>query len=1063
MSTEERKVVSVLFCDLVGFTAASQDADPEDVRRWLAPYHDTLRTTVERFGGTVEKFAGDAILAVFGAPRAHEDDAERAVRAGLAILDALADGELRVRIGIDTGEALVDLGARPELGQPFVTGRVVNAAARLQTSAPVDAVVVGEATYRATSRIFDHQPLEPVSAKGFAAPLTRWQAGLPLARVGADLMRDLRTPLVGRTRDLMLLRTAYEKAVEERTPQFVLVVGEPGIGKSRLVAELIGELEVAGVTWREGRCLPYGEGPFWPLAEIVKRQAGILDTDRTDIVAAKLDAILPDGVDAAWLRGKVQPLLGVGARGGAGVVLESGELFEAWRQLIESFAEDGPAVLVIEDLHWADEALLAFIDHLADWTADLPLLVIGTSRPELLERGPVWTRGMTINLARLSEDETDELLATLLVECEVGPEDRLRMQRRSGGNPLYAEELARMLRDSGGGPGTELPEGIAALIAARLDTLDATPKALLADAAVVGRVFWAETLASMSGTPVDEVQAVLQELTRKELIRPARQSSMAGQHEYNFWHVLVRDVAYGQLPRSVRAIRHVGAADWIQRQCAMRLADAADVLAYHLGTAYDLFTARRDLVAATEIAPRVREFCWLAAERAMNLDATQALTLLDRAIELTPADDRDRPHVLASWGWASFLTGRLEQALAAYREAVPGFEAIGDVRGLARTLRMSTFAMSDMNESVAMIQRAVALLEPLGPSQDLVDILSGQAGVLTVASRSAEAIASADRAVRIAADNGYGVPHRALEARGMSRVSSGDSGGLVDIKDALAALIAAGRGRDAAVTWLNYGIALWQIEGPVAALAAFEEAQDFSRRRRLAELQQLLRCTVLQPMLETGALAEVVADCREQLAEQGPAFIALRRIQVEGALAQALIELGGEDGPACAETGYELAVETGWPDFIVIAAPPMALTRAAAGDRDGVREVLERLAGLSELTGSQEFPARLPALVRAGVAADLPELCTTLLERVPPLLPVREYAGATARALLAEHRGDRDAAAADFAVAAAGWASFGNKVEQGYALLGLSRTTDNAAAAAEARALFTAMNAGGPL
>jgi tetratricopeptide (TPR) repeat protein len=642
------------------------------------------------------------------------------------------------------------------------------------------------------------------------------------------------------------------------------------------------------------------------------------------------------------------------------------------------------------------------------------------------------------------------------------------MLRRSGGNPLYAEELARMVRDTGAGEqGTDLPGGVAALIAARLDTLPPESKALLADGAVVGRVFWAETIATMAGLDPAEVTEVLQELARKELIRPIRQSSMAGQHEYTFWHVLVRDVAYGQLPRSARAERHVAAADWIEVQCARRLGDAAGVLAYHLGTAHDLAGATGDTALAATLAPRAREFAWLAAERAMNLDAARALTLLDRALELTPADDPQRPHVLSSWGWASFLTGRPDQALAAYQAAVAGFEARGEVRGLARTLRMSTFAMTDMAESLATIERAVALLEPLGPSQDLVDILGGEAGILTVASRSADAIAVADRSLRMAAENGYGVPHRALEARGLSRVGSGDSGGLVDIKDALAALIAAGRGRDSAVTWLHYGLALWQIEGPVAALATLAEARDFAARRRLVELQQLLRCTVLQPTIEAGGLAEAVEDCRAQLTEEGPAFTTLRRIEVEAALARALIELDGDDGPACAETAYELAVQAGWPDFIVIATAPVALSRAAGGDRDGVREVLSRLAGLAELGASQDFAARLPALVRAAVAVGELDLAAMLTDRVPPLLPSRQYATTTARALLAEHRGDRDAAANGFAAAAAGWSTFGNRLEHGYALLGLGRTSGDSARArsalSEARDLFTAMNATGPL
>ncbi len=1047
---EERKVVSVLFCDLVGFTAASESADPEDVRRWLAPYQEVLRETVESFGGTMEKFAGDAIMAVFGAPRSHEDDPERAVRAGLAILEALAalDEPLQVRIGINTGEALVALDARPEAGEAFVTGNVVNTAARLQTSAPVGAVVVGEATYRATARVFGYEALEPVAAKGLSVPLQRWQAGSPRARLGVDLIRNLTTPLVGRVRDLTLLSTTFEKAVADRTVQFVTLVGEPGIGKSRLVAELAAQLDRRNdlVTWREGRCLPYGESAYWPLAEIFKAQAGILDTDRPDEAEAKLEAILPQTADRTWLKARVLPLLGLGT----GEKTTQEESFTAWRQVLESFAETSPAVVVLEDLHWAEEGLLAFVEYLADWASGLPLLVVSTARPELLERHPQWLGGLpnalSIGLSRLSDAETGELLSGL----DVSEQTRAVLLERTGGNPLYAEEMVRMLRDSGAlrPDGTlrpdariDLPQGVAALIAARLDTLAPDRKALLADAAVVGRVFWAEAVAAIGGRDAGDVVDALHELVRKELVRPVRQSTMAGQREYEFWHVLVRDVAYGQLPRAARGNRHRAAADWLEWQCARRLADAADVLAYHLGTAMDLARATGDLAGADALAPRARRYARMASERAMNLDASQALVLLDRVLALTPDDDPSRPDVLHEWGWAAYQAGEVDRAQEAFLAAVDGFEARGDVAGKARALRSSTYGMTNMTEAMATIEQVVALLEPLGRPADLVEALAGYSALLGIAGRHAEGVDAADRALQLAADHQLPVPQRALEFRGFARVSLGDSGGLADIKSALAAMLASGGGRDAGITWANYAITVWLAEGPVAALSTFREVREFAVRRGFRELDLMMLCSELQPRIETGDLLGVVDSARAAIAADDPAFVELRRLEVLCALARALFELGDEEASECAEEAYRTAVDAGWPDFIAAASAPAALLRARAGDRAGVREVLDRLNGIPEVPDSLELAPRLPAIVRAAVQVGETEAAAELTDRGQPLIAAREYGLTTSRAVLDEAGGDLAAAASGFGAAAAGWAAFGNRLEQAYALLGLSRCT----------------------
>jgi class 3 adenylate cyclase len=357
---EERKVVSVLFCDLVGFTAASEQADPEDVRARIRPYHARLRSEIEHYGGTVEKFVGDAVMAVFGAPVAHEDDTERAVRAGLRILEAIQELNehdpglsLQVRIGINTGEAVVALGVRPEDGEGFVTGDVVNTASRLQGAAPVNGIAVSEQTYRQTERVFDYEQLQPVQVKGKAQRVAIWRPLRARSRFGSDLTRTHSTPLVGRELEKPLLIGTFERSAQQRSCQLVTVVGEPGVGKSRLCAELFHYIEQRPdlVSWRQGRCLPYGQGiAFWALGEIVKAECGILESDSPQQAESKLERALPeDDPDLPWLKARLAPLVGAPAEPAA-----QEESFTAWRRFLESLAARGPTVLVFEDLHWAD-------------------------------------------------------------------------------------------------------------------------------------------------------------------------------------------------------------------------------------------------------------------------------------------------------------------------------------------------------------------------------------------------------------------------------------------------------------------------------------------------------------------------------------------------------------------------------------------------------------------------------------------------------------------------------------------------------------------------------------
>ena len=364
---EERKVVTCLFCDLVGFTATSESADPEDVDRMLTAYAEMARSWIEGHGGVVEKFIGDAVVGIFGVPAAHEDDPERAVRAGLRIVEgaeelrSLGGEPLRLRAGVNTGEALVRLGASAGLGERLLSGDAINTASRIQSIAPENGVAVGLATYEATAQVFDYEELEPASLKGKSEPVRVFHAKAARARFGTDLTRTHDSPFIGREIDLALLKGIFDKTVAANSVQLVTVVGEPGLGKSRLVAELFAYTDARPelITWRQGRCLPYGEGiTFWALGEILKAHTGILDSDPPAVAQEKLEAVLPEGDEREWFRQRLLPLLGIEATSSA----EREELFTAWRRFLEQVADADPTVLVFEDLHWADEAMLAFLE-----------------------------------------------------------------------------------------------------------------------------------------------------------------------------------------------------------------------------------------------------------------------------------------------------------------------------------------------------------------------------------------------------------------------------------------------------------------------------------------------------------------------------------------------------------------------------------------------------------------------------------------------------------------------------------------------------------------------------
>ena len=848
---EERKVVSVLFCDLVEFTAASEAADPEDVRARLRPYHARLRTEIEAYGGTVEKFVGDAVMAVFGAPVAHEDDAERAVRAALTILEAIAElneGDsalsLRVRIGINTGEAVVALGAKPEEGEGIVTGDVVNTASRLQGAAPINGIACSEQTYRSTERVFEYEELEPVTVKGKSEALALFRPLRPRARLGSDLTRTYSTPLVGRELEKPLLLGTYERAAKQRSCQLVTIVGEPGVGKSRLCAELFQHIEQSpDVIWRQGRCLPYGEGiAFWALGEVVKAECGILESDSPTEAAAKLDRALPvDDPDRAWLKARLSPLVGAPAEPAS-----QEESYTAWRRFLESLAERGPTVLCFEDLHWADAAFLSFLEHLADWSESVPLLLLCTARPELHEQRPSWAAGLrnatTINLAPLSEEDTARLLSLLLEQAVLPVEAQRALLDRTGGNPLYAEEYVRLLADrdvlAGKLEDVPFPDSVQALIAARLDTLSPERKSLLQDAAVIGKVFWAGALAEMGARDAREVEQDLHEFARKELVRPGRTSSMEGEQEYGFWHALVRDVCYAQIPRSFRAARHRAAAAWIERKAGERAEDLADVLAHHYLEALDLAHAVGNTDETEELEAGAIRYLALAGERALGLDVQSAEASLARALELAPEGHPKRAFLLERWAKAAQPQGRLEEARAALEEAIALYREQGENVGAGRAstgVVAVLWALGDPRRKEAIVE-ALALLEAQTPGPELVAAYAELAGVRLQNAAYPEAIEAWERSSRLA--SGLGLPEsaRGLGFAAAARASLGDRRGLEDMRRALELSIERGKSREAAVIYGSIAEACSQYEGPQSALAVCREGVEFCERRGVREV-----------------------------------------------------------------------------------------------------------------------------------------------------------------------------------------------------------------------------------
>ena len=1067
----ERKVVSVLFVDLVGFTAGADAADPEDVHATLQPYHARVREEIERLGGVVEKYVGDAVMAVFGAPVAREDDAERAVRAGLRVLAATEVLGLEARAAVNTGEALVALGARPELGEAMVAGDVVNTAARLQSAAEPGSLVVGELTYRTTRHQIDYEPLEPVAAKGKSEPVPLWGARGLRSSFGVDVEIGGSTPLVGREPELSLLKEAYTRVRRDEAVQLVTLVGEAGVGKTRLLRELGSWLddEPDLVYWRQGRCLPYGEGiTFWALGEIVKAQAGILESDDARAAARKLaasvEAVVPDAAERDWIRARLAPLVGV-ATDAAGTSRE--ESFTAWRSYLEAVAAQRPLVLLFEDLHWADPALFQFLEHLVDWSLGVPLLVLCTARPELYELRESWGGGKrnstTVSLSALAPEDTARLLHALLDQSVLPAETQALLLERCGGNPLYAEQFARMLVDSGEDAG--VPETVQAIISARLDALGSERKTLVQDAAVVGKVFWAEAVAEVSGRDDRTVLAALVDLAHRDLVRPARATSLEGKREFAFTHLLVRDVAYGQIPRAERALKHRLVAEWIEASVGERVSDHAELLAYHYSEALEL--ARAAGVAGDETEPlraAAVRMLLAAAERAKDLDVQRWVESLDRALELASAEER--PGVLLAHAIACDLAGRTRDARADLDEAIPAFEAAEDNIQLGRALSELSWTVAfgaDAVEAEAIQRSSVAVLErePAGP--ELAFVYARTAGMLMMEERSEECLALCERIEPVVEQ--HGDDHSRMmfhEFRGISRVATGDvERGLRELSDVHEEAVGSPRSTGLAA-FINLGYWTWWVQGPEKGAELFRQGLEFCERRGIPSAWA--ETELAWALFDIGQWDDVVARTERLVASAQAADLVVLEAMARPTRGRILLARGRvEEARVDAEASVALVREADIPQAIVPSLTLAAGVAAAAGDSARAGELLAELEERSRGRARSRGIEAAEAARVAAVTGNTGPVERLLADPFPPL-PRADAQRLSARAALAQASGALEEALGLYTDAAASWTRFGHVFENAHAHAGRGRCAlalgaDENGDLIEARRLFTQLQA----
>jgi class 3 adenylate cyclase/tetratricopeptide (TPR) repeat protein len=906
----ERKLATVLFVDLVGSTALITGTDPEIARRRVQQYFDKVSHCVMTHGGIVEKFAGDAVMAAFGIPQAHEDDAERAVRAALGILESVRELGLEVRIGIESGEVVVDDETE---SSTFATGEAVNIAARLQQAAPVNTIMIGQGAHRLTLGRFEVEDEGPVEIRGRAEPVWAWRV---ICLAGGKLGAGVRqAPLVGRDAELELLENTYSRAVRDSRAHLFTIYGDPGVGKSRLANEFVGGLEGATVLY--GRALPYGEGvTYSALSDMVKTAAGIADDDPLDDALEKLRDCCPDEA--------VADLLALASGVLEAVKGERNQQEIAWaaREWAEKLAEPQPLVLVFEDIHWAEDALLELVEHMSTWVKNVPILLLCLARPELLDLRPGWSggrvRATAIELEPLGRAESEALVEALL-DGELGSGARQAVLEKSEGNPLFVEETVRMLSEANGAGIERIPDTLQALIAARIDHLPPGGKELLQGAAVMGRIFWKGALGELvlEGTDIDPL---LDDLHLREFVLPEARSTISGEDAFKFKHVLIREVAYGGLSKAARAGFHQRFAEWLRKRAGEEL---LEVRAYHLDHATALLAeldGSPPEKLATEAAAALEE----AGRRALAREANAtARKLLVRAVELEPTLERRFQAGRAAWRMSEFpvVSPEMQEVLRLAREA--GDKDL-EARALVALAEVSIFREGDVSRGEELAREALEvaerdeskvfalevlntvawwrgrLTEGEGYAQEQLEIarrleradleseaLLSLAGIYTSRQEDDRAEPLIERAKTLAEESG------SLTARAHAYMQSGELYGWRRRDDE--ALEEYERARE---LFAEVGAATYLAKAMLRIASTVRRSGDLEEAEKLA--REGIR--ILKPLEDRGTLCEVQRFLAEVLLEQG------RLDEAELYALKAVETVGPQDVSSQASTKMSLAL-----------------------------------------------------------------------------------------------------------------------------------------------------------
>ena len=1093
----ERKVVTTMFCDLVDFTGLCEQADSEDVDRLLRTFYAVARNAIEIYGGVVEKFVGDAVVGVFGVPAAHEDDAERAVHTALRLRERLAElpqiagRTQQVRVGINTGVAVVRLDVLPGSGEGFLVGDAVNTAARLEQLAPPMGLVVGERTHRLTERRIVYEALKPATLKGKRAAAKCWLVRGPVSRMGADPRQRFPAALVDREVELGVLRGLLKKVRTSSRPQFVLVTGEAGIGKSRLVFELLRYIDSrpAIVRWRQGRCPAYGDGlTFWALSEIFKEQLGVVERDEVATVEAKLAHALEGTDEQEWLAARLRPLLGL-----EGAAASREENFAAWRRFLEIIAGDCPAVIVFEDLHWASEATLAFLRHLVENLGEVPLLLIGTARPELLRAQPEMAahlaelgssqRVVRLDLEPLSETESEELVVRVGHGLTELPEASRAIAERSAGNPLFAEQLVGLLQEAQkeeeSSPATDvalkdkaaraLPESLQSLIGARLDGLPPERKALVGDAAVVGEVFWTGAVAALDHGDRTAAEEGLRDLAQRDLLRHNRDSSLAGENEFAFRHALIRDVAYEQLTHADRAAKHAAVARWLEATAGERIEEIAEIVAHHYQRALELAEATGNDALAAELHGPTARALELAGRVAMGLDMTVALEHYARAVDLGVPGTPEHLALTHALAEALLRAGRLQEAAATFDEVADGQRSLGASEAADLAAAYSWYVRSHFAGSqVAFPLRPSALLDSR-PTRELIPVLTMAAGQATFACRSRLAMELADRAIRISRELGLPEPHKALEDRVIAACQLGSRNGAAEYKRVLSRAESTATGHELCVFISNYGETLLAYQGTRAAVR--EQERALSLAERLHDTLEVAHCRSLRLCAQywAGHWGDVLAEIEETscfLEEHNDIWdlVSLRAHVALMHLYRGDVRLAERSG-IWAETNSR-----GTPIVPARASSLIALAtvHARAGRHERALEYLGECLDLLEPTEGlgNETVLMLPQALWTASGVGGIELAGRLANHIRGSRPFDRGTRALVAGLRHASRGDMDVAAEAFAAAAGTWAKLRYPFQaaralhcQGVCLVRLGRQSEGAGPLAEAQRIFARLGA----